>query len=163
MIITLSMGTNLLIAFGIIMAIVLVLMILRPGQTNQKLLSIGILLVTFTVIYFILGRPANVVIDEKGIHTESYGKIDFEWSEVESAAIVEDYRNSKWNPEVKITGSGMPGFKTGRYRLDNGETAKIITQKSNKAVVFQTDDAIYLFAFDEIEKIIETASEYVAF
>ncbi|HAK46945.1 MAG TPA: hypothetical protein DCO79_13650 [Spirochaeta sp.] len=163
MTLTFSSGSTLLIFFGIVLAAVIILMILRPGKRGQKLLSIVILLVTFSVVYFIFGRPTEILIDSEGIHSEAYGKINFAWTDVNDAEIIENYEDTGWKPSVKINGSGLIGFRAGRYRLTNGDTAKILTQKSDKAIVFQTKDEIYLFALDETDKLIEIASDYIEF
>ena len=161
--ITINPGNSFLIFFGIIIAIVVVLMILKPGQGSRKILSLIILIAAFAAVYFLFGRPSDIIIDDSGVHLNAYGRINFSWSEVTEAEIIEDYMNTEWRPKVKISGSGMIGFKAGRYRLSGGNTAKILTQKSDKAVIFITDDEIYLLAVDETDKLIETASKYIAF
>ena len=163
MAITFSPGSSLIILFGVILAVVIILMIRRPGQTNQKLLSIVIMLVVFAVVYFMMGRPSEMLVDEDGIHSDAYGKINFSWSDVSEAEIIEDYTKTNWKPSIKINGVGMMNFKAGRYRLSNGSVARILTQQTDKAVVFITDEATYLIAVDEIDALIEKASEFIEF
>lgn len=161
--IIISASSTLLIFFGIVFAAIIVLMVLRSGQTKQKLLSLAIMAAVFTLVYFQFGRPKEIVIDQSGVHSEAYGKIDFAWTDVDDAKVITGYQDTEWKPSVKINGSSFIGFRTGKFKLSNGDYAKIITQKSNDAVIFQTSEDLFLFALDEHEEFIRIASEYIQF
>ena len=163
MIFTINNGYILLIFFAMLFAAIVILMILRPGKRGQKLLSIGILVVICSVVYFMFGRPAEVIIDKAGIHSEAYGKINFEWSEVQQAEVIDDYKETEWKPSVRLNGLGLPGFRSGRYRLSNGKQAKVLTQKSEDAVIFQTDEDLYIFAINEHDRFLTIVSQYIEF
>ncbi len=163
MTIEISSGNMLLIAFGIIFAVIVLMMLLRPGQRGKKIISIVILIVVFCVVYFMFGRPGEISISDTGVKSTVYGKIEFTWDEVRSAELVKDYQNTDWRPTIKINGSAFPGFRAGRFRLANGDMAKIVTQKSGDAVIFRTENDTYLFAVDDMDKLTEIASEHVSF
>ena len=156
-------GGTLIVFFLIVLTLVVLLMIFKQGKRRQKITSLVILIAAFAVLYLFFGRGAEIRIDSAGIESTAYGGINFEWDDIIDAEIIENYRQSGWKPVIKLNGSSFPGFKTGRFRLANKENAKILTQKSEDAVIFRTDEELYLFAVDQHDKFIDYVSEWIKF
>jgi hypothetical protein len=163
MIISIDAGGSLLLIFGIIFAVIILSMLLKKGDFKKKILSLIIILVAFAFVFIMFGRPSKLIVDDEGINSTSYGKIDFDWKDINRAVLVAAYQSSPYKPVLKLTGTAVKDFRAGTFKLSNGETAKLITQSAEDAAVFYTGDKIYLLAIDELDKLIDIASDYVQF
>ncbi|MBI9108360.1 MAG: hypothetical protein JEZ04_16560 [Spirochaetales bacterium] len=163
MTITINSAGSLLLIFGIIFVVIILSMLLKKGDLRKKLLSLGMLIVIFAFTFFMFSRPSQLTIDDEGVESTSYGKISFDWNEVEKALIIEDYQDTGFKPLVKLNGTAVKNFRAGSFKLSNGENVKLITQSAEDAAVFYTDKNIYLIAVDELKAFIDVASEYIDF
>ncbi len=161
MTISVSAGSFMYIMMAVIIGVIILSMLLKKGDRNKKIITVVIVLAVFIFIYILFGRPAKIVIDEQGINSTAYGKIEFNWSDVKSAEYISNYQNSPYKPSLKLNGTALKYFRVGKFRLVNGDNVKLVTQKSDDALIFYTSDGIYLFAIDQLKEMIDIADNYI--
>lgn len=161
MIITIDSSGQLLLIFGIIFAIVVLSMLLKKGDLPKKVISLVIMTAVFAFVFFMFGRPTKIVMDETGLNSRVYGTIEFEWTEITDAILIENYQQTEYKPALKINGSAVKDFRAGYFRLSNGEKAKLVTQSSDDALLIRTAEKTYLFAVDELDSMIAYLSRYI--
>lgn len=160
MVITVNASSFIFIIFGAVFLVTILAMLLKKGDRHKKIISLAVLVVVFIALFISFGRPSEIVVNEKGIKSGVYGKIEFSWDEVETARYIDNYQNTKYKPSLKISGTAMKDFRAGKFRLANGKTVKLVTQSVDDAVLFSTAEGDFLFAVDEIDTMIEIASKY---
>ena len=161
MTISVSVGSFLFIIFGAIFAVTVLTMLLKKGDTRKKIISLTILIVVFISVFYFFGRPSEIVIGDNGINSDVYGKISFSWDDVESARYIENYQETGYRPVMKLNGTAVQDFRAGKFRLSNKETVKLVTQKSDNAVLFVTDKETYLFAVDELDEMLKIVKKHI--
>ena len=161
MTISVSSGNFLFIIMAVILGVVILTMLLKKGDRNKKIISLIILIAVFIFLFISFGRPSEIVVNENGVNSDVYGKIAFNWRDVEKAIYIEDYQDSPYKPTLKINGTAVKGFRAGKFRLESGESVKIVTQNSEDAALFYTSGGTYLFAVDQLKALIDIAEDYI--
>ena len=161
MTITVNAGSQMMLIFGIILGVIVLSMLLKKGDFQKKIIAIVILLVVFGFVFFSFGRPSEIVLDEHGLDSGVYGKISFDWEDVDEARLIRDYQDGTYKPVMKLNGNAMKGYRSGTFKLAGGEKVKLVTQRADDALFFSTSEGSYLFAVDQLDSMYDYASKYI--
>ncbi|MBN2048933.1 MAG: hypothetical protein JW760_00700 [Spirochaetales bacterium] len=148
------------VCLGLIL-VILASMLLKRGGGRKKILSLMITLVVMTVVLTLLYRRTTLTVDSRGIQSTVYGKITFDWQEVQEASYIKDFTSSDYGLKTKLNGVGVPGLQAGRYLLKNGSKARVIVQDQKDALLFVLPDDLILLAPQELEALTAEVEKYI--
>ena len=82
--------------------------------------------------------------------------IPFKMLNVEGARVVDLTKNSELSPKHRTFGTGLPGYASGWFRLQNGEKAlAYLTQRQNVVYVPTSDGYSLLLSVEEPERFLQ--------
>jgi hypothetical protein len=146
----------------VVLGVVAASVALKRGDWRRKGMALGVAVIAVGAIIGVFYRTKHLQVNDTGISSNAYGRIEIAWEQVESALYVPDLASSPYRPVLKISGVGMGAFRAGSFRLQNGERARVFTQQSDEALVLRAAGALYLFAPQEIQSFVQAVSAHVA-
>lgn len=145
---------------GAVVLVAIASIFLKKGATIRKVIGVGVSILVVGGILFFVYRPVTIQVSEDGLVVRGAGGLELSWDEVESAVFEENLENSPFRPTVRTRGTAIGPYRTGRFLLSNGNSARVFMVQSNSAVIIRTDDLTYLFAPDDAEALAGAVDRY---
>lgn len=153
-------NTVLFIILGIL-GVVIASMLLKKGNRKNKLLSLVITVVVVTVLLVVIYRKGSIIVDNEGIRTKTFGKIELTWDQVQEAEYLRNFESTGYGLKAKLSGIGIGDLKAGLFLLDNGDRARILVQRNTDALLLKTADRPVLLAPNELDRLVSEVSGYL--
>ena len=116
--------------------------------------------VVLAALLIVLYRPVTLTVSPDGITTSGINPIELSWGEVSSAVFEPNLRTSEYRPTVRTRGVALGDYRTGRFLLSNGDSARVFMERLDRAVVVVTGELTYLFAPEEVEELAAAVDRY---
>jgi len=152
--------TVLYILIGILVVII-ASMLLKKGDRKKKMLSLVITVVVMAVVIFFVYRKGSIIVDDGGIRTNTFGKIEVSWDEIDKAEYIEAFDSTNYGLKSKLSGVGIGELKAGLFLLKGGDRARIVVQKNEDALLLRAGDKLYLLAPDQLDSLVSEAAKYI--
>lgn len=149
----------LFLAIGIV-AVSAISVFLKKGSWSRKIIALVIVVAVAGGLLLVLYRPTTLTVDADGVRTDGLRGISLTWDQVEHAYFETDLRNSEYRPSVRTNGAAIGDFRTGRFLLSNGDSAQVLMERADQAVVLVTAERTYLFAPKQIDLLVEAINRY---
>ena len=146
---------------GAVVAVALLSVFLKRGETVRKAVGIGFVVLFVAVIVYFLYRPVTITVGPEGIATSGTGSLEVSWADVTLASYERDLQSGEYRPTTRITGTAIGDFRTGRFRLAGGGTARLLMERTDAAVVLVTGDMTYLFGPRDVEGLAESIGKHL--
>lgn len=146
---------------GAVLVVVIVSMFLKKGQIRQKIVTMVILVAVLGFIGFRFAKPITLTVDNQGLRYSNYGNTDIQWSEVESALVTSNLSETPYKPVLRTGGTAAGDLRTGWFKLENGEKAKLLMELPDQALIIRTDDGFFLFAPGDFTTFMAEVSKHV--
>ena len=135
-----------LIAATVIALAGAIAVVARKDRGTSTWVGLGVAVVAAFAIIAFLYRPVTIRVDQDAVSILGPGGAVLPWEEVTSAVYAADLRNSPWRPTVRTSGIALGDYRSGRFLLSNGRSARVFTEQTISAVIIQTADAVFLIA-----------------
>lgn len=149
----------LFLAIGIV-AVSVVSVVLKKGSRSRKVIALAIVVAVAGVLLLAFYRPTTLTVDSDGVRTNGLRGVALTWADVEHAYFETNLRTSEYRPTVRTNGAAIGDFRTGRFLLSNGESAQVLMERSDQAVVLVTAERTYLFAPSRIDLLVDAINRY---
>jgi hypothetical protein len=143
------------------MLVVIVAALLKRDPLWKKLLAIGLGLAVCGGVLLWMYRDTHLVVGDAGIRADTYGAVSIPWGEVKSAVVVSDLAGSPYAPKMRTNGSSIGDSRSGWFRLADGSSAFLTTERSDKALVITTAGTTYIFAPRDLDAFVEAVAVHV--
>jgi hypothetical protein len=142
-------------------AVVVLSLFLKKGEWKKKLISLGITVVIIGVLIFVFQKPVSLAVDEQGISYSRNKTTEIPWQTVNRVFIVEDYMNSPYRARLKTNGTAVGDYRTGWFKLENGETAKLLMEQDKTGLVIVTGETVHIIGPDDFSTFVNGVREYL--
>ena len=136
--------------------------VLKKSELPRKIITIAVVIALAGGLLIVLYRPTTLTVDQDGLHTNGMRGVDIGWDNVDHAYSELNLANSVYRPTVRTGGTALGNYRTGRFLLSNGESAQVLMERSDQALVIVTDELTYLFAPDEINPLFDAVNRFRA-
>jgi hypothetical protein len=136
--------------------------LLKKGGLAVKITIIILTAVLCCVVLFFFYRETKLIVSDEGIYTNTYGEVMIPWEKVDRALVVNNLRDSEYNPQYKVCGFDLGEIGYGDFQLRNGKTAYIFVQNRSMGLVIFSGEKIYLFAPEDIDALVHAVKQYVS-
>jgi hypothetical protein len=150
-----------LAALGVVVLAAVLAVLLKQMAAWRKVLTVVIAVGVCGVVFFLLGRTTHLVVDDAGIHADTYGRQSLSWSGVSRAILVENLASSPYALVMRTNGSSVGDFKTGWFRLADGSTAFVTAEIPGRALVILGDGKTFVFAPRELDAFTAEVAKHV--
>jgi hypothetical protein len=140
-----------LVILGVIVVVAVLAALLKKMETWKKVLTIVLAVGVCGAVFFFLFRTTHLVVDDAGIHTDTYGRQSILWSSVSKTILVENLSATPYAPVLRTNGVSVGDFKSGWFRLADGSTAFVTAEIAGRALVIQGDGKTFVFAPRELD------------
>jgi hypothetical protein len=145
-----------------IFVVVLAATLLRRGDWIRKAIVLVLAAAVLGAIVGIGYRVRYVRIDDAGISTNALGALSLPWDRLVSARFEADGAASDFWPVARTFGTSMGSYRTGLFRLKDGESGRVFVQGDGPLLVLRTADALYVLGFGGVEEAARAVAERVA-
>ena len=152
--------TVLFILIGVVVVII-ASMLLKKGDRRNKLVSLVVTVVVVAGIIFVVYRKGAIIVNETGLRTKTFGRIELAWNDVREAELLEDFNSTGYGIKSKLSGIGIGELKAGLFLLKDGSRARVVVQGSPDALLLSTDDGRFLLAPNELPALLEEVEKYI--
>ncbi len=122
----------------------------KKKRGTSSWIGLGVAIAAALALIVFLYRPVTIRVDRDMLSISGPGGAVLPWERVTSAVYADDLRNSSWRPTVRTSGIAIGDYRTGRFLLSNGRSARVYTEQTDAAVVVQTVDAVFVIAPSEV-------------
>jgi len=148
-----------LVAIGVVV-VGLISVFLKKGEVSRKIMSLVIVVAVAGGLLLALYRSTTLTVDEDGLRTSGLSGMDLSWEEVEHAYLETNLGFSEYRPTVRTRGTAIGDYRSGRFLLSNGDSARVLMERADQAVVLVTAELTYLFAPSEIDVLADAISRF---
>ncbi len=149
----------LFVAIGVVV-VGLISVFLKRGKLARKLTVLVIVIAVAGGIVLVLYRSTTLTVGGEGLQMNGLSGIDLSWDDVEHAYLETNLGFSEYRPTVRTRGIAIGEYRSGQFLLSNGDSARVLMERSDQAVVIVTEELTYLFAPSEIEVLAEAINEF---
>ena len=149
----------LLFAGGLVLVAV-VSMFVKRGEPWRKITALVIVVVAAVLFVVLVYRRTTLTVDETGLRTDGMNPIDLSWEDVQHAYFETNLPFSEYRPTVRTRGIAIGTYRTGRFLLSNGDSARVLLEQSDQAIVLITGDLTYLFGPADIDRLAHAVNEF---
>jgi hypothetical protein len=150
-----------LVFLGGVLLVVLLSVVLKRGSTARKITALVIVLAVLGIVALLFYRPTVVSVQEPGFSVKRFRERSVLWTEVTEAKRIGDLSGSVYRPTRRIAGVSLGSYRVGRFRLQDGGTARVAMQQSRDALLIVTRDERYLFALIDNDELVEVVSRFI--
>jgi hypothetical protein len=148
----------LFVALGIV-AVAVLRVALRKGETRRKVASIAIVAIVAGALLVFLFRATTLTVDEAGLRTAGVTKLELSWDEIEAIVLERDLDSSDYRPAMRTRGVSIGPYRSGRFVLSNGNPGQLLMERSDQALVILTSELTYLFSPTEMDVLFDAVSD----
>ena len=149
----------LFVAIGVVV-VGLISVFLKKGEVTRKIMALLILIAVAGGLLLGLYRPTTLTIDEDGLRMDGFRAADLSWDDVEHAYLETNLGFSEYRPTLRTRGIAIGKYRSGRFLLSNGDSAHVLMERTDQAVVIVTEELTYLFAPSEIGLLAEAINQF---
>ncbi|MFP4383686.1 MAG: PH domain-containing protein [Spirochaetia bacterium] len=142
-------------------AVVVLSLFLKKGEWKKKLFSLGITVVVIGVLIFVFQKPVTMTVSDQGVTYSRNKTTEIPWNTVDRMFIVEDYMNSPYRARLKTNGTAVGEYRTGWFKLENGDTAKLLMEQDETGLVLVTGGTVHILGPDDFKTFIDGLREYL--
>ena len=133
-----------LLFLGAVLLISVFLLFLKKGSSIRKITALVIVVVLLGVVDFIFYRPTIVSVDDRGISVKRFRGYNLSWSDVQTAKRIADLSASLGRPKARLVGASLGTYKVGKFRLENGSSARVVMEQDVEAILITTAEEQHL-------------------
>jgi hypothetical protein len=137
-----------------------VTVLLRKGERRRKITAVVIAVIVAGALLLVLYRPVTLTVGPEGVTTSGINSIDLSWNEISQAYLESNLPRSEYRPTVRTRGAAIGQYRTGRFLLSNGDSARVFMERSDAAVILVTADLTYLLAPEDVEGLAEAVDRF---
>jgi len=149
--------TILFIAIGILVLGVLSIFS-KKAKGPRRFVGVVVTVIVVVVMLVVLYRPSTVSIGPDGVTSRGGTSIDITWDDVTNAYYEQNLPVSPYRPTVRTRGIVLGEYRSGRFLLSNGQSAVVLMERDDQAVVLVTDERTYLLAPRDIEVAVDAVN-----
>jgi hypothetical protein len=150
-----------LVVFIAVVVVAVAALLLKKMPRWRKIAGISIVVVGCGALTFFLYRTTHLVVDDQGIHADTYGRQAIAWSGVQKAFVVQDLGSSQYAPVMKTNGTSLGTVRRGWFKLANGTTAFVTVEIRDRGLVIETAGTTYVFAPREFDLFREEVGRHI--
>ena len=149
-----------LVFLAAVLLVVLVSMLAKRGSTARKIIALVIVLVVIGIVALLFYRPTVVSVSEQGLVVKRFRERSVFWTEVSKATRIEDLSVYKYRTARRNVGASLGAYRVGKFRLQDGGTARAVMEQDRNALLVTTEKERYLFALEENDELVEAVSRF---
>jgi len=135
--------------------------LLKKGKWQVKIGVVLFLVIIGGILLFFFYRKTKLAVTDEGIYSNNYGEFLIKWEMIDESFIIDDLKNSDYNPVLKINGYSLGNVGLGWFKLENGESARVVLQTRTKCLVVRSGSKIYLFGPENFDSFIYAVDMYI--
>lgn len=151
-----SLFLGVVVALLVYLAVRIVWVIRKKDRTRKEVVDVGVLIVVLLILGgMVLGMNRTNEISVKEGHLEvrfltGFKKVDITVEEIVDARLINWEEEPEYRPVNRTMGTGMGAYKEGRFTLENGKSAFLLTN-SSKVLLLDTTEGLLMLGPDDLD------------
>lgn len=143
-------------------ALLLLILSALRGRGNRQTRLVRLLIGTLAIggILFFAYRPIYVTVNSEGIRSNRGTGIALTWSKISGIVYLADLTGSSYRLTAKLEGVALGSYRVGLFRTSGGQSVRVIAQRSDRALLIESDGKLYELAPSRIERMVAEVARY---